>query len=164
DCREDDSPRDDHQNQLRPNTPADFPVADERSLPEKNAPEQERRESESCVELYEGGKTSAPARRTHDHKGPEFLIAFRGQVQVMCLMDGAIKGEAHETQRPGDNAVEFVQKSILSQQPVRGLVKPNQGTVHKMTGEQHEGHGQPDPAVKNSKAKRNLGGNKGGYD
>ena len=127
---------------------------------------QKRKGTKAIPALSSMNAASRRAQRgeVHDHKGPEFLIAFRGQMRVMRLMDGAIKREAHKTQRSSDNTIQFVQQSILAQQSVRGLMKPNQRTVHKMTDEQHEGRRQPDPAAKNSEAKRNLRDQQGGHN
>ena len=83
---------------------------------------------------------------------------------MVILMSSPIEGEAHEAQRPDDHPVQVVQEPALSQEPMRGLMKPDQHSMHEMAHEQREGHGQPNPAVKDREPKRDLGGEKCGAD
>ena len=76
-------------------------------------------------------------------EGPELFVALGGEVGVVQLMRGAVKAEADQAEDADDDTVDFIEDSILSQQPVRGLVKANQHTMHEMAGNEDQRHDEP---------------------
>ena len=77
------------------------------------------------------------------HKRPELLIPLGSEVGVVQLMGGAIEAEAHEAQGADNEAVDFVEQSVLAQQTVGRLVKADHHSVHEVAGDQDQRHGEP---------------------
>ena len=125
-------PHQDYRGVFDPDSTADLFVFDERILLQEDPQKQERREQDSEIQLDERRQAPCPARRRGDDEGPEFDVAFRRQMGVMFLMGGPIEREAHETQGPGEEAVEIIEPPVRPQIAVGGFVEPDQQSVHEV--------------------------------
>ena len=66
---------------------------------------------------------------------------------MMCLMNGAIETETHQTQRSDHEAIKLIEGAIFSEKPVGRFVQADENAVHQMTDDEHERHRQPDQSA-----------------
>ncbi len=68
---------------------------------------------------------------------------------MVGLVGGAIETEAHEAHEPDEQAIKFIETSVLPEESVGSLVKTDGSTMHQMAGDQDEWHREPEgfPAV-----------------
>ena len=137
----------DHQRQFHPNTLANAPASDRRRRRKEGAQEKKRGIKQSEIQFQKCRQTPPPAGRSRVGERPEFAVTFRREIGMMCLMNGAIKTEAHQADHADDEPVELVEAAIFSEKPVSRFVQADESAVHQMADHQHERHGQPDQIV-----------------
>ena len=65
----------------------------------------------------------------------------------MCLMNGTIETEAHQTQRGDHDAIKVIEAAIFSEKPVGRFVQADETAVHQMADDEHQRHCQPDQSM-----------------
>jgi hypothetical protein len=116
----------------------------------------EFREKQAAVEFNEGGQPSRPQGRLRIDEGPQFHVLFRGEVHVVRLMEDPVEGKALPTEEADEDAIDFVEETILAQVAVGGLVVGDEVPVHQVADQQHEGDRKPQPAVGDAEGQQGL--------
>ena len=109
DRRQDRSPDDRRDRELRPNAPAQFLVPNRRTAAEEGPHEKKRREQQSHREFEHSRQDARPARHLRMDEGPELFVALGGEVGVVQLMRRAVEAEAHQAEDADEDTVDFIQ-------------------------------------------------------